>query len=118
MDTAEECLSFKGANDQNDFSNILDLDPDESSAIAKSKYYNVEDVKGFLAKHRNKLTVLSLNIGSLNSKFDELVNTLAESDVFINVICIQEARIKNSSHVEHLKKIILCKPKHTLINVQ
>ena len=50
-------------------------------------------------------TVLSLNIDSLNSKFDELnilIHTLAESNVFISVICIQEARIGENSNVEHL----------------
>ena len=51
-----------------------------------------------------KITVLSLNIDSLNSKFDELnilIHTLAESNVFISVICIQEARIGEHSNVEH-----------------
>ena len=50
-------------------------------------------------------TVLSLNIDSLNSKFDELnilMHTLAESNVFISVICIQEARIGEHANVEHL----------------
>ena len=51
------------------------------------------------------MTVLSLNIDSLNSTFDELnilIHTLAESNVFISVICIQEARIGENSNVEHL----------------
>ena len=50
----------------------------------------------FLDKHKNKLTILSLNIDSLSSKFDDLsilVNTLAKSNALINIICIQEARI-------------------------
>ena len=49
--STEDFLIFKGANDQNYFTNIRDLDPDESSVRAKSKYYNVEDLGGFLAKH-------------------------------------------------------------------
>ena len=51
------------------------------------------------------MTVLSLNIDSLNSTLDELnilIHTLAESNVFVSVICIQEARIGENSNVEHL----------------
>ena len=68
-------------------------------------YHNVDDLKNFLTKKKKKITVLSLNIDSLNSKFDELnilIHTLAESNVFISVICIQEARIGENSSVEHL----------------
>ena len=61
-------------------------------------------LRTFLLKIK-KITVLSLNIDSLNSKFDELnilIHTLAESNVFISVICIQEARIGENSNAEHL----------------
>ena len=59
-------------------------------------------LRTFLLK---KITVLSLNIDSLNSKCDEfniVIHTLAESNVFISVIFIQEARIREHSNVEHL----------------
>ena len=62
-------------------------------------------LRTFLLKILKKITVLSLNIDSLNTKFDELnilIHTLAESNVFISVICIQEARIGENSNVEHL----------------
>ena len=62
-------------------------------------------LRTFLLKILKKITVFSLNIDSLNSKFDELnilIHTLAESNVFISVICIQEARIGENSNVEHL----------------
>ena len=61
-------------------------------------------LRTFLLK-KKKINVLSLNIDSLNSKFDELnilIHTLAESNVFISVICIQEARIGENSNIEHL----------------
>ena len=61
-------------------------------------------LRTFLLKIQ-KITVLSLNIDSLNSKFDELnimIHTLAESNVFISVICIQEARIGENSNLDHL----------------
>ena len=71
-----------------------------------TKYYTVEDFSEFIDKHKNKLTILSLNIDSLNSKFDDLsilVNTLAKSNALINIICIQEARIGQGTNIGHLK---------------
>ena len=103
--STDDFLRFKGGIEQNDFTKILNLGADENTVRAKSLYHNVDDLKNFLTKNKNKITVLSLNIDSLNSKFDELnilIHTLAESNVFISVICIQEARIGENSNVEHL----------------
>ena len=71
-----------------------------------TKYYNVEDFSEFIDKQKTKLTILSLNSDSFNSKFDDLsilVNTLAKSNTLINIICIQEARIRQGTDIEHLK---------------
>ena len=103
--STDDFLRFKGGIEQNDFTKILNLGADENTVRAKSLYHNADDLKNFLAKNTKKITVLSLNIDSLNSKFDELnilIHTLAESNVFISVICIQEARIGENSSVEHL----------------
>ena len=100
--STDDFLRFKGGVEQNDFTKIVNLGADENTVRAKSLYHNVDDLKNFLTK---KMTVLSLNIDSLNSKFDELnilIHSLAESNVFISVICIQEARIGENSNVEHL----------------
>ena len=70
--------------EQNDFTNILNLGSDENTVRVKTLYHNVDDLKNFLAKNSKKIIVLSLNIDSLNSKFDELnilIHTLAESNV-------------------------------------
>ena len=96
----EEFLRHKGSIEQNDLTKIINIDLNESSISIKSKYHNADDLKTFLKRHTNKLTILSLNIDSLSSKIDELnilINTLAESDVQINVICIQEARIRKNT---------------------
>ena len=72
----------------------------------KSEYYSVEELCCFLDKHNNKLTLLSLNIDSLNYKYDELcilVDTLAKSNVQISLICIQEAIIQSNANINHLK---------------
>ena len=102
--STDDFLRFKGGVEQNDFTKILNLGADENTVRAKSLYHNVDDLKNFLTKIP-KNTVLSLNIDSLNSQFYELnilIHTLAESNVFINVICIQEARIGENSNVEHV----------------
>ena len=103
--STDDFLRFIGGVVQNDFTKILNLGGDENSVRAKILYHNVDDLKNFLAKNTKKITVLSLNIDSLNSKFDELnilIHTLAESNVFISVICIQEVRIREHSNLEHL----------------
>ena len=100
--STNDFLRFKGGVEQNDFTKILNLCSDENTVRVKTLYHNVDDLKNFLAKNSKKITVLSLNIDSLNSKFDELnilIHTLAESNVFISVICIQEARIGENSNV-------------------
>ena len=92
---AEEFLKFKGGLLRNNLANILHVDHGESPVTVHTKYYTVEDLSEFLDKHKHKLTILSLNIDSLNSKFDDLsilVNTLAKSNALINIICIQEAK--------------------------
>ena len=93
--STRDFLSFKGGVEHIDFTKIQNLGADENMVRAKPLYHNVDDLKNFLTKIQ-EITVLSLNIDSLNSKFDEhniLIHTLAESNVFISVICIQEARV-------------------------
>ena len=102
----EEFLRFKGGLIRNNLANIIHVDHSESPVTVHTKCYNVEDFSEFLDKHKTKLTILSLNIDSLNSKFDDLsilVNTLAKSNTLINIICIQEARIRQGTDIEHLK---------------
>ena len=102
----EEFIRFKGGLLRNNLANIIHVDHSESPVTVHTKYYNVEDFSEFLDKHKTKLTILSLNIDSLNSKFDDLcilVNTLANSNTLINIICMQEARIRQGPDIEHLK---------------
>ena len=105
--STNDLLRFKGGVEQNDFTKILNLGSDENTVLFGLKHYitMLMILRTFLLKIPKKITALSLNIHSLNSKFDELnilTHTLAESNVFISVICIQEARIGENSNVEHL----------------
>ena len=102
----EEFLRFKCGLLRNNLANIIHVAHSESHVTVHTKYYNVEDLSEFLDKYKTKLTILSLNIESLNSKSDDLsilVNTLAKSNTLINIICIQEARIRQGTDIEHLK---------------
>ena len=47
----ETFFRFKGGIDQSDLAQ-KNLDPDESSVRAQTRYHNVEELKGFLAKNR------------------------------------------------------------------
>ena len=58
-----------------------------------------------LSKHKQKLTILSLNIDSLNSKIDDLKLLLADLEKggdAIGIICITEAWIREDSDTSHL----------------
>ena len=96
-------LRYKGSIEENDVTNIINIDPSESCTNIKTKYHNVEDLNAFLKRHTNMLTVLGLNIDSLSSKMYDLnilISTLAVSDVQVNVICIQEARIGKNTDTQ------------------
>ena len=58
-----------------------------------SLYYDYEGIKKFLRKHRNKITVLSLNIQSINAKLNELTLFLCKllnDGLLFDVITLQE----------------------------
>ena len=69
----EEILRHKGGLDSNDLTRIINLDTFElQNAGAKTKYYNLNDMNDFLLRHKNQITILSLNIESINAKYEEL----------------------------------------------
>ena len=103
---SDNILKQRGGTLQNDLTHKINLEHFEISSKHKSKYYDTQGLSHFLLKHKNKLTVLSLNIASLNSKFDDLTALLDEleaQNTKIGVICIQEAGIKDSTDVKHLE---------------
>ena len=95
-----------GGTLQNDITQKINLDHFEISSKHKSKYYDTQGLSDFLLKHKTKLTILSLNIASLNSKLDDLtvlLYKLEAQNTKISIICIQEAGIKNSTDTKHLE---------------
>ena len=74
---------------QNENDSIYDFNPIE---LKPSNYYEVENFAGILNDNQNKnyLSLLSLNIRSINSKFDQLVNFLSEMPAKFSIIGLQE----------------------------
>lgn len=78
-----------------------DQDNSDDSLIA-SVYVEHENINDFLHPFKNKFAVLSLNIQSLNAKYDDLqvlINDISKNDFVLSAICLQETWIhKNNSH--------------------
>ena len=88
--------------DLNDVTNIDELEP---NILHVTEYYDLEELKTFLLESHSNITILSLNIQSLNTKYDLLLQTLEElndENLRFSIICIQEAQIKPDSNCDHL----------------
>jgi exonuclease III len=88
-----------------EYTELINIDSDEILNIQNSSYYDIEQLVQFLKAHQNNITVLSINIQSLSSKFDVLENMLDDlykADVCFTMICIQEASITERLNIDHL----------------
>ena len=68
-------LSHVGGQDRNNLNNLLQSfvdSNDEIPTFAESPYIAVDDLQSVLGANDNKFSVLTLNIQSLNAKFDNL----------------------------------------------
>jgi exonuclease III len=72
-----------------------DIEVDLSS---ESPYFDIDSLGQFLYPNRNKFSVMSINIQSINAKFDKLLTFLSflreEHKFMFSCICIQESWIK------------------------
>ena len=62
--------------------------------FCKTTYLSSEELGHYLLEHKNELTILSLNIQSIRSKFDQLLvilSELYERRLAFSVICLQES---------------------------
>jgi len=97
MNTLENELlqEFGGLNANNLMEIVKDNDGSEEPALlTPSKYYDLDSFETYAQNHRNKFTVLSLNIQSLNAKYEELIvliNHLRDKlNLNFSAICLQE----------------------------
>ena len=73
LNTSNVLVNYGGIVN-NDLKKILDQEDDPNLQIfssGNSLYYDLDGVEHFLADHVNEFCILSLNIQSLHSKFDE-----------------------------------------------
>ena len=89
---------------QNSLSHLLDFNDDYTDlthCIQPSKYYNEGD---FMSKlNTNSCAIMSLNCQSLHAKFSQiklLVDTFAENNTPIQVLCLQETWFENSELID------------------
>ena len=65
----------------------------EVRVFADSPYLSMNEIDQTLSKYRNRFSILSFNIQSINSKFDSLLALLSKLDekaINCNAICLQE----------------------------
>jgi len=106
MDNLENILRSNGAKDSVSLIDILninhtaDVDTEEINTIEHSHYYGDDDL---MKKLKSEIfSILSINIHSLNAKFDELniyINRFLKANKSIKVICLQETWIQENSNI-------------------
>ena len=97
-------LDNNSLTSQNSLSHLLDFDSDFNeltNSIKPSMYYTEGD---FIKKLDNKsCIIMSLNCQSLQAQFSQikmLVDTFAENDTPIQVLCLQETWLENSDLID------------------
>ena len=94
-DTTNACFDNSAFNSANSLTHLLDDDPNEFPCITLSEYVDVETFGKQLSQVKSKLSILSLNIQTINTKFDELKIILDNINQHhpISVICLQETHL-------------------------
>ena len=92
----EAFLSYVGGIHNNDLKTVLDIndiDTNEPQTIRHSSYYDYDKFNESIINKNDRFSVLSTNIQSINSKFNELeafVEELGNNNFKFSVICLQE----------------------------
>ena len=74
--------------------------------IGHSAYIDTSELTKYLVVHKNDFTVLSLNIQSINTKFNSLyalMAELSEKELYFSAICLQESWLAVNSDVSLLE---------------
>ena len=74
--------------------------------IGHSAYIDTSELTKYLVDHKNEFTILSLNIQSINAKFNylhALLVELAEKELCFSAVCLQESWLAVNSDVSRLE---------------
>ena len=116
--TDEQNIALNASNILNNFGGLQDNDlvqianlndddnGDESRLIKQSQYYDIDGMSDFLSTNTNNISVISWNIQSLNSKFNEiagLIHHLEDQSLHFDVICLQESWLSEEDNYNLFK---------------
>ena len=87
-------------NSTNSLKHLLDDSEEEFHTISASTYSDVDSLADPMSSNNSNFSILSLNVQSINAKFDELKITIEQINQVhtISVICIQESWLENESN--------------------
>ena len=108
MSVTEDMLSNYGGFDENSLNNIIapdgNINEDDNNdlydLIRHYFYYSDEQILSHLKERRQNFSISSMNIASLNTKFDQLkiyVELLRTHNCEFNIICLQESWLSDIS---------------------
>ena len=101
-DITNDVLKHFGGVSKNNLLSIIDKADDiESSisSISESPYIDTNSLAEYISSFNSSFSFISLNIQSLNSKFNQLkilVELLARHNIFLGAICLQETWLSNN----------------------
>ena len=108
MSVTEDMLSNYGGFDQNSLNNNIapdghineDDNDDLYDLIRHSFYYSDKQIVSHLKERRHNFSILSMNVASLNAKFDQIkiyVELLKAHNCEFSIICLQESWLSDIS---------------------
>ena len=104
-DFSDEILRNIGGKSKNNLNEILNnfTDTDfEIDTFSESPYIDIDSLSEQLIPHTKKFSVLSVNIQSINAKFDKLlalITYLNDNNFMFSAICIQESWLKQGQDI-------------------
>ena len=109
-DSDMRVLENYGGYDRNNLKNILQVtnadEETELSAFIQSSYVDTDRLGELMKNHKDKFTVLSLNVQSLRAKYDSIILLLQEllnNGFEYSVLCFQETWLGENVDTSHLQ---------------
>jgi len=99
---SERILQNFGGMNNNNLINIIDnadTDNSEPNVVKMSYYYDPSTMKNAVSAMKDKFSILSLNIQSLNAKFNNLIiflKQLESMDFHFSCVCLQETWLSDN----------------------
>ena len=84
------------ANNLNEIIKLLTIDEDHQETFSTSNYYDLDALIKSCNEKKSSLSVLSLNIDGLNTKFNQLtafLSILNDAGIYFNVIMLQQTML-------------------------